>query len=207
MKKLASFLAIAILALGVFNLSGCGETSQQPKEENQPPVQTSDEVLKDTSIKALGALKNKNFGYLSTLAHPEKGIRFTPYAYIDVEKDVVLKASEIKNIQADSRSFSWGSYDGSGEPINLPFGEYFDKFVWDQDFSDAQISAKNEFLSGGNSTNNLKEVYPDAQYYEYYFSGFDPQYEGLDWVSLRLVFEEYKGAWYLVGIVHGQWTI
>ncbi|MBA4337180.1 hypothetical protein C0416_05435 [bacterium] len=202
MKKIISLAAITILAIG---LSGCGETNNKPTDENNQTVQVDE--LRDTSIKALGSLKNKNFGYLSTLAHPEKGIRFTPYSYIDTEKDVVLKADEIKNIMADSRSFLWGSYDGSGEPMNLPFGEYFDKFVWDHDFSDPQMSAKNEFLGGGNSTNNLKEVYPDAQYYEYHFSGFDPQYEGMDWVSLRLVFEEYNDKWYLVGIVHDQWTI
>lgn len=187
-------------------LSGClgGEPSNTTNENDQT-VQVDE--LRDTSIKAIGALKNKNFGYLSTLAHPEKGIRFTPYSYIDTEKDVVLKADEIKNIMADSRSFLWGSYDGSGEPMNLPFGEYFDKFVWDKDFSDPQVTSKNESIGSGNSINNIQEAYPDAQYYEYHFSGFDPQYEGMDWVSLRLVFEEYKDKWYLVGIVHSQWTI
>jgi hypothetical protein len=29
----------------------------------------------------------------------------------------------------------------------------------------------------------------------------------MDWRSLRLVFEEQGGSWYLVGIVHDQWTI
>jgi hypothetical protein len=29
----------------------------------------------------------------------------------------------------------------------------------------------------------------------------------MDWQSLRLVFEETAGNWYLVGIVHDQWTI
>ncbi|MES2980764.1 MAG: hypothetical protein V4727_00495 [Verrucomicrobiota bacterium] len=203
MKKLLSFFAIPILALGLFSLSSCGENRPQKKEI----AQTSEGLLKDTSSKALEALKDKNFGYLSTLAHPEKGIRFTPYAHIDPEKDVVLKANEIKNISADSKSFLWGSYDGSGEPMNLSFGEYFGRFVWNHDFSQAEKSAKNEFLGKGNTTNNLKEVYPDAQFYEYHFSGFDPQFEGMDWASLRLVFEEYNDKWYLVGIIHDQSTI
>jgi hypothetical protein len=29
----------------------------------------------------------------------------------------------------------------------------------------------------------------------------------MDWRSLGLVLEEQKGAWYLVGIVHGEWAI
>jgi (p)ppGpp synthase/HD superfamily hydrolase len=42
---------------------------------------------------------------------------------------------------------------------------------------------------------------------EYHFSGFDPKYEGMDWRSLRLVFEEKDNIWHLVGIIHDQWTI
>jgi hypothetical protein len=42
---------------------------------------------------------------------------------------------------------------------------------------------------------------------EYHFSGFVEDYGGMDWVSLRLVFIEEEGSWFLVGIVHDQWTI
>jgi hypothetical protein len=41
---------------------------------------------------------------------------------------------------------------------------------------------------------------------EYYFPGFDPQYEGMDWRSLRLIFLQDNDVWYLAGIVHDQWT-
>lgn len=199
MKKLVLLATIIVLAIG---LSGCGGGNTTGDNPPQPV-----DELKETSIKTLGALKNKNFGYLATLAHPEKGVRFTPYAYVDLENNVVLKADEIKNIMADSRSFLWGHYDGSGEPMNLPFGEYFDKFVWDRDFSEAYLEMKNQSIGSGNSINNIEEAYPEGQYYEYHFPGFDPQYEGMDWVSLRLVFEKYEEKWYLVGVVHAQWTI
>jgi hypothetical protein len=42
---------------------------------------------------------------------------------------------------------------------------------------------------------------------EYYFPGFEAQYEGMDWKSLRLVFEQHQGSWKLVGIIHNEWTI
>lgn len=198
MKKIVAFLAVSLI---VFGLAGCGgDNSGQDTEK-------SDEQLRVASIQTLGALKNKNMGYLSTLAHPEKGIRFSPYSTIDMENDVVLSAEEIKNILADSRSFVWGRYDGTGEEINKPFMEYFDEFVYDRDFLNAEEQAKNESIGSGNSINNLETVYQDAQYYEYHFPGFNPGFGGMDWVSLRLVFEEYKGEWYLVGIVHDQWTI
>jgi hypothetical protein len=42
---------------------------------------------------------------------------------------------------------------------------------------------------------------------EYYFPGFDPQYGGLDWRSIRLVFVQHGMDWYLTAIIHGEWTI
>jgi hypothetical protein len=37
--------------------------------------------------------------------------------------------------------------------------------------------------------------------------GAKPEYAGLDWASLLLVFEQYESRWYLVALVHDQWTI
>jgi hypothetical protein len=65
----------------------------------------------------------------------------------------------------------------------------------------------NTVLGHGNSLNNSFEIYKDSIIVEYYFSGLDPQYEGMDWRSLRLVFEEKDDIWYIVGIIHDQWTI
>jgi hypothetical protein len=61
-------------------------------------------------------------------------------------------------------------------------------------------------LGGGNSIDNSSEFYPEAKIVEYYFSGFDPQYGGMDWRSLRLVFSELNDTWYLVGVIHDEWT-
>lgn len=197
MKKIALLLVIPLLVIG---LSGCTENIPQD-------THSSEKLLEITSKQALSALKNKNMMYLSKLVHPKKGVRFTPYGHIDIDNDVVLSANEIKNILADSKLFTWGRYDGTGEPIEKPFMEYFDEFVYDRDFMNAEEVAKNEYIGTGNTINNLETVYPDAEFYEYHFSGFNPEYAGMDWVSLRLVFEEYEGKWYLVGIVHDEWTI
>ncbi len=48
----------------------------------------------------------------------------------------------------------------------------------------------------------LKDVF-----IEYHFSGFEEEYGGMDWVSLRLVFVQEGGQWYLVGLVNDRWTI
>jgi hypothetical protein len=85
--------------------------------------------------------------------------------------------------------------------------EYFDEFIYDQDFLAAEEVKANEVIGTGNTINNIAEVYPSAQFVEYHFPGFDPEMAGMDWVSLRLVFEWKDEQWWLVGIIHDEWTI
>jgi len=168
--------------------------------------QASYKTLKEVSDAAILALKNKDMDTLSAMASL-KGVRFSPYSNINKTSDVVLEPIVLQNAYILSRTFVWGSYDGSGEPIDLPYGQYYDKFVYDKDFMSAPQIKFNEIIGQGNTINNLKEVYPDAEFVEYHFPGFDVQYEGMDWESLRLVFEKKDGNYYLIGIVHDGWTI
>lgn len=55
--------------------------------------------------------------------------------------------------------------------------------------------------------NNIAEIYEEKQRIEFYFPGFDPQYEGIDWKSLTLVFDQVDGQREVIGIIHNQWTI
>ncbi len=202
MKKLISILLISIATLMLFQ--GCGSDQTEKKDEKPASAQEQIEVK---SKQILLAFKNNNMRYVSQYVHPTKGVRFSPYGNIDSENDVVLSADELKSIMIDNKSYIWGHYDGSGEPIEEDFGAYFKEFVYDEDFLNAEKVAYDEVVGTGNTVNNIEIIYPDAHFIEYHFSGFAPEYEGMDWVSLRLVFEEYKEQWYLVGIIHDQWTI
>lgn len=220
MKKILSIVLLSALFLVSF--AGCQpETNQETLNNNEQvnndtavektasptiTVQPKTQTLAQISDAAITALKNNDMILLSTLAG-EKGVRFSPYSYINVKTDVVMEPEVLKNALALSRTFVWGSYDGSGEPIDLPFGQYFEKFVYDKDFLQAPVIKYNEIIGQGNTINNLKEVYPDAEFAEYHFPGFDAQYEGMDWESLRLVFEKENGNYVLVGIIHDGWTI
>ncbi len=84
---------------------------------------------------------------------------------------------------------------------------YFGKFVYDEDFLNAKQKSINEFLGSGNSLNNLREVFPGSDFTEFYFPGFDPKYEGMDWRTLRLVFKTENNRPWLIAIVHDEWTI
>lgn len=164
-------------------------------------------IIESRSREVIQAIKNKDMSKLSSYTHPDKGVRFSPYGYVNTEKDRVYTAAQLAGLMSDGTKYTWGAYDGSGEPIELTFEEYYGRFVYDKDFAAAEQVGYNRIIGRGNTLNNIFEVYPKAIVVEYHFSGFDPRYSGMDWRSLRLAFEEKDGIWYLTGIVHDQWTI
>lgn len=166
-----------------------------------------DSVLILMTRKILTAVKNKDFKGFAEFMHPVSGVRFSPYGYIDTSKDVTLTANELVDNLKNNAIIRWGIFDGKGDTILLSVREYFEKFIYDVDFLNAEKTSANKMIGGGNSLNNLDSIYKDKNFTESYFSGFDKKYEGMDWRSLRLVFEKYNGAMYLVGIIHDQWTI
>ena len=87
----------------------------------------------------------------------------------------------------------------------IPLPEYLETWVDGDTYNNASISV-NEFKHSGNMINNLKEIYPNSEFVEFYHKGSE-QYSGMDWRILRLVFDEYQGKRYLVAIVNEQWTV
>lgn len=186
------------------------EDNEEETEKDEKGIiktEYAKKVIEETSAELINAISKKDFEKVSEFVHPEKGVRFTPYTYVAVDNDVVLSPEEMKNFFNDDKTYTWGNYDGRGDEISLTPGEYYDEFIYSDDFKNAEAVGFNEVLSRGNMTENQFEVYQNAIIVEYYFPGFNPDFGGADWKSLRLVFEEYEGAWKLTGIIHNQWTV
>jgi len=160
-----------------------------------------------TSSDVLEAMSNQDFATLSTYIHPTQGVRFTPYTYVDTVNDVIFTSAQVANVAVDTSVILWGAYDGTGDPIQMTALDYFDAFVYDEDYMNPQIMGFNTTVHFGNMIDNVEAAYPNGNYIEYYFTGFDPTYEGMDWSGLTLVYEEVGSLWYLVGIINHQWTI
>jgi hypothetical protein len=91
--------------------------------------------------------------------------------------------------------------------MRLSFAEYYKRFVYDRDFARSpEISYNNQQDARGNTHDNSRGEYPDAIIVEFHFPGSEDS-EGIAFRVLRLVFEQYRDAWYLVHIVHDEWTI
>ena len=185
-----------------------GAVACSPARTPEPPVRSTREIIEGRGRAVLEALQAKDETRLAALVHPTKGVRFSPYAYVHMDSDVVIKREQIPGIYASAKRRVWGTSDGSGEPIDLTFAQYDKRFVYNADYLSAPRVAYDSLpLHSGNTPSNLDAVYPGAHRIEYNFPGFDPKYGGMDWSSLWLVFERAGNEWYLVGVVHGMWTI
>ena len=163
--------------------------------------------LMTVALDVIELIEAENFSDLAIYVHPNMGVRFSPYSYIDVQNDQVFQAAQVGTLPGNPNLYLWGNYDGTGFPINITFDDYYDDFIYDEDFANPHMYGNNYPIGTGNMINNFSDAYPNGQFVEFHFTGFDPQYEGMDWRSLSLAFEQDNNAWYLVGIIHGQWTI
>ncbi len=168
----------------------------------------NDSVALTLSKQILSILKHNNYQQLDFFINSE--VRFSPYGYIDTLEDKKLTAEQLVNYLTKNKleRIDWGILDDeNGKPILLTAQEYFKKFVYDVDFLNAPNISLNKTISSGNSLNNIDSVYKHCTYIEFYFPGFEKKYEGIDWRSLKLVFKKQDNKFFLIGIVHNQWTI
>lgn len=170
-------------------------------------AQSNDKLILDYTQQVLTSLKKKDYKSFAGFIHPTLGVRFSAYSYVDTAEDVTFGLKEFGDQIKKENKFLWGNYDGTGDSIFMTINDYFAKFVYDADFLNAERRSVNSMIGHGNTLNNLTEVYKDCNFSESYFSGFDKKFEGMDWRALRLVFKKYNNKYYLVGIVHDQWTI
>lgn len=203
---------ISMIILSVLIFTSCSnDKTAKSSSVNDSTLVTAevnkDSLLLDLNKQVLAALKAKDYKKLVEFIHPTLGVRFSAYATIDTTIDVSLSADKFVAQMSDKAKLNWGNYDGSGEPIKLTAEQYFKKFVYSADFVNAEKTSLNQILGKGNSLNNMDVVYKDCDFVENYFSGFDKQYEGIDWCSLKLVFEKYQDKYFLIAIVHDQWTV
>lgn len=187
--------------------SGTASIEASPSPNDQPLVTSGDagQTLKDAATEVVGSLRERDLSTLISWIDPKQGLRFSPSSHIDTDKDLAFAPDKLPTFK-DATKLKWGIADGSGEPIELTFRDYYEKYVYNKDFADAPNVNVNKIVGTGTVEFNAKQAYPNASFVEYHFPGFDEKLEGMDWQSLVLVFVPEGKDWKLVGIVHGQWT-
>ena len=167
-----------------------------------------DQGLRAAAAQVVEALAEKDFGRLAGLVDLEKGVLFSPYTLVAPKEQVILTAEDLRDLADGKRMVrTWGLYDGSALPIHLSFREYFDRFVYDAPFATKGQVTVDARQGHGTTIDTTADVWPQGRVVEYYVPEIDPDLGGTDWRSLRLVFERSGERWWLVGLVHDQWTI
>ena len=146
----------------------------------------------------LQTLKSQDYAGLSAYVHPSYGVQFTPYSTVQSDRDLRLSAQQIAALGSDTTRHTWGVTDGSGEPIRMSGTEYFARYVFNVDYTQAPVIGIDTVMA---------DSYPGCRFVEYHFPGINPQNKGFDWCSLKLVFSPCQDSWRLVAMIHSEWTI
>ncbi len=219
--KTTRFSAFSLVLLSLAIVACSGNTSSPPADNgNQASVPTQAPLADDpfteitvdrtsresVSAAILEAFAQNNWTFLATVAAPD-GVRFTPYTHVDLDNDQTFTAVDIAAFGTDTSTKTWGTTEGAGEPIDLTNLQYVARYVWDHDYRTAPDVRWNQEQTRGSMIDNVADVYEGASFVEYHFPGFDDQYGGMDWRSLRLVLAQGDdGNWVLYGVIHDEWT-
>ncbi|GEL78491.1 hypothetical protein [Tenuibacillus multivorans] len=191
------------------NENGNGVTGQSEEPTDDHVSEEENELSDEEKIMAkaeeiISHLSNKKMNEIANTVHEEKGLLFSPYININEEAQV-FDQTEIQNFLENTDVYQWGVQDGSGFPIEMTPGDYFDEYVYNKDYENADEVLYDEFKQRGNLKNNINEVFPESHIVEFHVKGEENE---MNWDSLNLVFESNEqGEWKLVAVVHDQWTV
>lgn len=214
MSKVFLYIVTAVGITLPLTLTACqthstADMSVSTPKDSAMTAQASDKQLTEQAIRIKDALATGDYAAITEDIHPIDGVRFSMYAYVRPDKDKTFSQEQFAQYLKQSKiRFTWGQKDGTGDLLITPLPAYLQTWVNASRFykdQQAVTISVNESKAIGNSINNLQDVYPDADYVEFYHNGSET-YSGLDWRALRLVFDEYQGKRYLVAVISDQWT-
>lgn len=96
MKKFICF-SLFVLCCALFSVS----TTQA--QDISPEV--AEKIISARAKKVITAIKNKDMKTLAAFAHPTKGVRFSPYAYIETDAHPVFKSAKLKGLATDKKRY------------------------------------------------------------------------------------------------------
>lgn len=173
----------------------------------RPEPQLAKSVIEKTSRRVMAAIEANDWAAMGKLAHPKKGIRFSPYGTIAYQDQQVIEAERLAVEFMSSEKHVWGFAPGSGDPITLSFPDYVKRFVTGYEYWKSEVVAYNRPTGVENLDRSIVEVYPHSITAAHKVSDLDASVHATTWSSLLLIFETHEDQWRVVGIVHVSWTI
>lgn len=135
--------------------------------------------------------------------HPEYGLGFSPYAYIDTAVQVRFSQAEVGGVPNDTTTRHWGLDDPGGLPIVGTFREYAASRVRGDRYVDLASASSG---CSGSTHGNVLELYGDSVVVVAWCYPGTEELQGLDWSRLSLVFRPTADRWYLTDVVNDERT-
>ena len=87
---------------------------QKEETPSEPAVNTTS--LLHTAAAVTNALHDQDYETLSTYVHPTRGVTFTPYSTVDLQRDQNFTADQIKNLSSDTSTYTWAMRTAGASP-------------------------------------------------------------------------------------------
>jgi hypothetical protein len=162
-------------------------------------------VVMTTAESVLVALKTKNYALLEKLTSSH-GLSWNEWPSLDLSRVDVAK-TDISKIPSDTNVYLFGYTDGKGDPINLTRSAYIDTWIYNRDYLNADEVGVNRVIGKGNSLDTILTDAGNRTVVAFHFKGFEPEFKGMDWTTLYLVFDFENDAYKLRGIAKNNWSI
>ncbi len=182
--------------------TGAADASADQQDAEEIPSQKGQMII--AAVKAMRAISEQDFEALAAFVDPEEGVTFTPYSTVDPASNLTFSAEVLSNAGEDETTYVWGLSSSDSSPIKLTIPEYFDSYVWDADYRGVAELGIDTVLHSGNSLENVSDAYPGCHFVDFYLPATAAT--DRDWSSLKLVFQQSGSEWYLVGVIHSEWT-
>lgn len=174
-------------------------------EKNNENVETDNYLAFELANQTVQCIKDKDFMELQKYIHDEKGVVFAYATNIDSYSPVFSK-KQVGEFGEDYNKYVWGSGTHSDELLELTSVEYFDKYLYKEDYLNVEKISVNNTIGTSNAVDNLEEIFNDCVYVEFYYEGTEKN-GYLDWSSLKVVMEEYDGELKVVGLINSYYIM
>ncbi len=133
--------------------------------------------------------------------HPQKGIVMTGNVYFGGKEDLTFTHSDIKNLEKNRfKKIHWGYTYGKGDEVRMSLYDYMSKLT--KHFNDISKIEKLKTLKRFHCPSGM-----ECKGYEVFWINEKSETKEYDWQGLVLIFEKYRGKWYVVGLMRDRWTI
>lgn len=179
---------------------------------------TSDikEDLVKKSAMLLPLLQKKDFSSLVPFVHPVKGLMIAAQARIEMGDDYpvrTISVTDLPRFLENTKKTIWGSRGATGMPIEMTAKDFWEKIMFRRKVTPSLKYTFDTVQATDMNDEGIKEQlqkrFPGSHFVDYLLPEVSSEnvleYERQ--ASFRLIFEEYQGRWYLVGLMLDQFTI